>query len=91
MAHAVRLAEHVVFTELPFCGVLLDKRNLRLYRLSQEASAALRTALHGSAACGPYDGVTRLEGDVVDPATRQRVIGTLLAQELLRSAGGADG
>lgn len=41
------LPDHVVFRELPFCGVLLDTRQSRVYRLSQEAAALLREALHG--------------------------------------------
>lgn len=50
----VRLADHVVFRELPFCGVLLDKRRCEVYRLSQRAAAALRMALEGRHARSPY-------------------------------------
>ncbi|MFJ8716688.1 actinodefensin-associated protein B [Streptomyces violaceus] len=42
---AVRLAEHIVFRELPFCGVLLDTRRFTVHRLSRRASHVLRTAL----------------------------------------------
>ncbi|MCL8015965.1 actinodefensin-associated protein B [Streptomyces sp. AS02] len=50
----VRLADHVVFRELPFCGVLLDRRRCEVYRLSQRAAAALRMALEGGHAQSPY-------------------------------------
>lgn len=45
MPDELRLAAHVVFKELPFCGVLLDKRRFTVHRLSPRAAAALRVAL----------------------------------------------
>lgn len=45
MPEGLRLAAHVVFKELPFCGVLLDKRQFKVYRLSPRAATALRVAL----------------------------------------------
>ncbi|GII91855.1 hypothetical protein [Sinosporangium siamense] len=48
------LADHMLFRELPFCGVLLDTRSFHAYRLSRPAAALLRTALYGTAAPAPY-------------------------------------
>lgn len=42
-----RLPEHVVFKELPFCGVLFDSRRTRVYRLTRRQAALLRQALNG--------------------------------------------
>ena len=53
MRQKVMLADHVIFRELPFCGVLLDTRDFHVYRLSRRAAGALRTALHGSRAVSP--------------------------------------
>jgi hypothetical protein len=40
-----RLPAHVVFRELPFCGVLFDSKRARVYRLTQRQAALLRQAL----------------------------------------------
>ncbi|MFI6373741.1 actinodefensin-associated protein B [Streptomyces sp. NPDC050546] len=50
---SVRLADHIVFQELPFCGVLLDTRRFTVHRLSRRAGHVLRTALDPGAP-GPY-------------------------------------
>lgn len=48
----VRLREGVVFRELPFCGVLFDKRRARVFRLSQRDTIVLRNALRRAAVPG---------------------------------------
>jgi len=60
MSVSVSLPGHVVFRELPFCGVLLDTRRSRVYRLSQEAAAVLREALGGASGAGPYEPAIRV-------------------------------
>jgi len=69
----VRLPEHVVFTELPFCGVLFDSRRARVYRLSQRQAALLRQALNGHA----------------PPAESGRLLAELHRLGLIRTAGDA--
>ncbi|MGH3917243.1 MAG: actinodefensin-associated protein B [Pseudonocardiaceae bacterium] len=81
-AGAVRLTEHVLFRELPFGGVLLDRRGLRVFRLSQPASAALRRALHGPRAGNPFEGL--IASSDHDPELTRRVLGSLGAQGLIR-------
>lgn len=46
-SRGVRLPDHVVLRELPFCGVLLDTRTSRVYRLSRPAAELLRQTLTG--------------------------------------------
>lgn len=49
MPEELQLAAHVVFKELPFCGVLLDKRRFTVHRLSLRAASALRLVLYRGA------------------------------------------
>jgi hypothetical protein len=82
MSVSAVLPEHVVFRELPFCGVLLDTRTSRVYRLTQPASAALRRALHGGDAPGPYEPVIRA-GEPSSTGARG-LIGKLASAGLVR-------
>ncbi len=89
MSVCVSLPEHIVFRELPFCGVLLDTRRSRVYRLSQEAAAILRQALHGADAAGPYEPV--ISAGSADPTIEQRagMLRQLGSQGLVRIEGNA--
>jgi len=84
MSVCAALPEHVILRELPFCGVLLDTRTSRVYRLSQPATAMLRRALDGTDA-GPYEPVirTRSTASASAPALGQ-LIARLASAGLLR-------
>jgi hypothetical protein len=81
---SVSLPGHVVFRELPFCGVLLDQQRSRVYRLSQEASRVLRQALHGAETAGPYEPVIGISTPEPTAQQRERLLSQLGAQGLLR-------
>lgn len=81
------LAEHYVFRELPFCGVLLDTRQSRVYRLSTRASAVLRTALQGESAVGPFSSLITDEDTTGVELARQQVVSSLLKQGVLYRGG----
>ncbi|MGI9099328.1 MAG: actinodefensin-associated protein B [Solirubrobacteraceae bacterium] len=85
MSVCAALPEHVILRELPFCGVLLDTRTSRVYRLSQPATAMLRRALDGTDAPGPYEPVirTRSTASASAPALGQ-LIARLASAGLLR-------
>ncbi|WP_447005898.1 actinodefensin-associated protein B [Saccharothrix isguenensis] len=53
----VALSDGVLFQELPFGGVLLDRRKLAVHRLSQRAAGVLRRALRGEHTVSPYESV----------------------------------
>ena len=78
------LPPHVVFRELPFCGVLLDTRTMRVYRLSQSATAVLRQALPAAPATGPYEPVVAVTAPPPDSAPARRLLSGLAARHLLR-------
>lgn len=48
------LADHVVFRHLPFCGVLLDTRDLTISRLSPTAAHILAAALPDAPTPPPF-------------------------------------
>jgi hypothetical protein len=92
------LPEHVVFRELPFCGVLLDLRRSAVYRLSQEGAAVLRQALAGDAGVeGPYEPVIRCRAPAPDSPQARALLAKLSSAGLVLmtagepAAGGADG
>jgi uncharacterized NAD(P)/FAD-binding protein YdhS len=91
------LPEHVVFRELPFCGVLLDLRRSAVYRLSQGAAAVLRQALAGAGADGPYEPVISCRAPTPDSPEGRALLAKLSSQGLVRisagepAAGGDDG
>jgi len=78
------LPGHVVFRELPFCGVLLDTRRSRVYRLSQEATAVLREALHGAGGAGPYEPAIRVAVPRAGGAPARKLLETLSSQGLVQ-------
>lgn len=84
----VRLPPHVVFRELPFCGVLLDSRRSQVFRLSQRGAAALRQALHGPDATSPYESLINVAAP--DPAMTRTLVDRLLAAGLVCSDEAAD-
>jgi hypothetical protein len=84
MTVSASLPGHVVFRELPFCGVLLDTDRSRVYRLSQEATAALRGALRAAAGSGPYEPAIRVAAPGADSAPARRLLETLSSQGLVR-------
>jgi hypothetical protein len=86
MRDEFELADHIVFQELPFCGVLLDKRKFTVHRLSQRASHALRTVLEGCGAPNPYAPVLPDSGEA--GALRQQLVERLIAQGMLHRRGG---
>lgn len=88
MRAPVSLPAHVVFRELPFCGVLLDTRRSRVYRLSQSATRVLRQALHGAQAAGPYEPVISAPAPEPGPEDARKLIAGLRAQGLLTADGG---
>ena len=90
MRATVLLAAHVVFRELPFCGVLLDTRSSRVYRLSQEATAVLREALLGARTPGPYEPVIGVQAPPPSSAARRRMLASLSSQGLVRVAAGSE-
>ena len=98
MSRSVALPDHVVFRELPFCGVLLDLRRSAVYRLSQEAAAVLRQALADGAAEGPYEPVIRCRALAPGSSQGRALLAKLHSQGLVLisadgpgGAGGDDG
>jgi hypothetical protein len=83
MTVSASLPGHVVFRELPFCGVLLDTRRSRVYRLSQEATAVVRAALH-AAGPGPYEPAIRVAAPAAASAPARKLLETLSSQGLVR-------
>lgn len=81
----VRLADGVVFHELPFGGVLLDRRGLTVHRLSQRAAGVLRRALGGERAVNPYESV--LPTPEASDELRDGVLRALARQGLVRADG----
>jgi hypothetical protein len=84
MTVSASLPAHVVFRELPFCGVLLDTRSSRVYRLSQEATAVLRAALRGAGGTGPYEPAIRVAAPAAGSAPARKLLETLSSQGLVR-------
>ena len=84
MSACVSLPGHIVFRELPFCGVLLDTRRSRVYRLSQEATRVLRHALHGARTPGPYEPVISVAAPEPTVQERDRLLTKLSSQGLVR-------
>jgi len=89
MSASVSLPGHVVFRELPFCGVLLDTRRSRVYRLSQEATRVLRQALQGAQVPGPYEPVINVQAPEPTAQQRSNLLAQLSSQGLVRVAPGA--
>ncbi|HEX6346054.1 actinodefensin-associated protein B [Umezawaea sp.] len=81
----IALADDVVFHELPFGGVLLDRGELRVYRLSQRAAGVLRRALSGGHAVSPYASLLSEEDE--DSALRDEVLRSLASRGLIRGGG----
>lgn len=90
MSESVSLPGHVVFRELPFCGVLLDTRRSRVYRLSQDASRVLRQALQGAQALGPYEPVISVQAPQPTAEQRRRLLTQLCSQGLVCVRADAD-
>jgi hypothetical protein len=86
MSASASLPDHVVFRELPFCGVLLDTRRSRVYRLTQEATNALRQALQGARVPGPYEPVISVQTPQLTATQRSRLLAQLSTQGLVRLA-----
>lgn len=84
MTASVSLPRHIVFRELPFCGVLLDTRRSRVYRLSQEATRVLRHALHGAQSPGPYEPVISVAAPEPTAQQRDRLLTKLSSQGLVQ-------
>ena len=84
MSAGASLPSHIVFRELPFCGVLLDKRRSRVYRLTQEATRVLRHALHGAQTPGPYEPVISVAAPEPTAQQRDRLLAKLSAQGLVQ-------
>lgn len=82
-AGTVELADEVEFHELPFGGVLLDRRKLAVHRLSQRAAGVLRRALRGEQAVSPYESVLPTP-DAADEL-RDGVLRALAQRGLVRS------
>lgn len=80
------LADNVVFHELPFGGVLLDRSKLNVYRLSQRGAAVLRRELYGERTVSPYESV--LPAEKGDPAVRHNVLHALMSCGLIRVVAG---
>ncbi len=80
----VELPTHVVFRELPFCGVLLDTRSSRVYRLTQQASTVLRRALDGACPAGAYEPWVRVDAPAPTAAPALRLLAALAAEGLVR-------
>lgn len=87
MRQKIALAEHILFRELPFCGVLLDTRAFHAYRLSRRAAEALRAALYGPRAASPHGSLIQDDAGG-DPALRdeitQRLVKTLRSRGMVR-------
>jgi hypothetical protein len=90
MSAGVSLPGHVVFRELPFCGVLLDTRRSRVYRLTQEATRVLRQALQGANARGPYEPVISVTAPEPSAEQRDSLLSQLSSQGLVRLEPAAD-
>jgi len=83
MSASASLPGHVVFRELPFCGVLLDTRRSRVFRLSQEATAVLREALHGDGGAGLYEPGIRVDARRARGAPARKLLATLSSHGLV--------
>lgn len=81
------LASHVVFRELPFCGVLVDIRSARVYRLSRRASGTLRAALERPAAATDNRWVRGLDGSAAHDESTGRLLRALAARGLVHPVG----
>jgi hypothetical protein len=84
MSVSASLPGHVLFRELPFCGVLLDTRSSRVYRLSQEATAVLRGALRAAGGTDPYEPAIRVAAPAAGSAPARKLLETLRSQGLVR-------
>jgi hypothetical protein len=91
MSVSATLPDHVVFRELPFCGVLLDTRSSRVYRLTQQATAVLREALPGPRMRGPYEPVIGVPPPPPTAEARRSLLAKLGAQGLVRVADAGTG
>jgi hypothetical protein len=84
MQKKIALADHIVFRELPFCGVLLDTRSFCIYRLSRRATGALRTALYGPLAVSPYESLLKDGGAGVTSQLTEQVVQMLQSRGMVR-------
>ncbi|MDF3145383.1 MULTISPECIES: actinodefensin-associated protein B [unclassified Streptomyces] len=80
-----RLADHIVFRELPFCGVLLDTRKFTVHRLSQRAGHVLRTALE-TGAPNPYAPLLPDGDEDTAHRLRHQLLDRLVASGMVRRA-----
>ncbi|WP_326765481.1 actinodefensin-associated protein B [Streptomyces sp. NBC_01591] len=83
----MRIADHLIFRELPFCGVLLDTKRFTVHRLSQRGSEALRTALHPGTP-SPYELILDSNAENTAPLFRQQLIARLTAAGMLHQVTG---
>lgn len=87
MRHRVALADHILFREMPFCGVLLDTRDFHAYRLSRRAAEALRAALYGPGAASPYGSLIKGDeagGPALHDEVTRRLVQTLRQRGMVR-------
>jgi hypothetical protein len=85
----VELADHIVFRELPFCGVLLDTRRFTVHRLSRRASHVLRTALDPGSP-GPYAPLLPDGDEETAQRLRRQLLDRLVASGMVRRAGSGE-
>lgn len=81
------LADHVLFRELPFCGVLLDTRDFHAYRLTLRAARALRAALYGPETASPYGSLIKDDksgGPAREEEVTRRLLQTLKSRGMVR-------
>ncbi|AXK34371.1 hypothetical protein DVA86_18675 [Streptomyces armeniacus] len=71
----LRLAGHVRFRELPFCGVLLDTEKSQVHRLSPRAARVLRERLYGAGSTGPY--ASLITDEPADERTAEAIVTAL--------------
>lgn len=82
MAEDYVVSPDVVIREMPFCGIVLDTRTFRVYRLSRQSLNSLRGSVEGIRGVGDYDSLFVTES--ADASARQAVLRALLDAGMVR-------
>jgi hypothetical protein len=79
MAENYVVSPDVVIREMPFCGIVLDRRTFKVYRLSRQSLNSLRGSVEGVRSVGEYDSLFATEA--ADPTA---VLDALLKAGMIR-------
>ena len=87
MAEDYVVSPDVVIREMPFCGIVLDTRTFRVYRLSRQSLNSLRGVVEGVRSVGDYDSLFATEPP--DANAPRAVLDALLKAGMVRPASSA--